>query len=96
MQVNRYVVQDPDSAEDWSNSWTDFLGDNESITGRQWSISPMNEGTPATPVLANSTTAVVRVSGVMSGKVYRLVERVNLLSGGSVPQVIVIRGENHV
>jgi hypothetical protein len=93
MQVTRYVTQDPNNAVDWTNDWTDFLGANESITGRQWVISPLHAGTPITPALTNDTSAIVRVSGLSSGNVYRLVERVTLLSGGTMDQVIVIRCE---
>jgi hypothetical protein len=96
MQVNRYVTQDPNNAVDWTNDWSAFLGANDSITARQWSISPLHEGTPITPALTNDTTATVRVSGLSAGNVYHLVERVTLLSGGTMDQVIVIRCENNV
>lgn len=96
MQVSRLVTQDPNNANDWSNDWTEFLGQNETITSRQWSISPIHAGTPVTPALANDTTAQVRVSGLIAGNVYHLVERVTLLSGQTMDQVIVIRCENNV
>lgn len=96
MQVTRYVTQDPNNAVSWSNDWTDFLGDNDSITGRAWFISPLSASSPETPVLANDTTAAVRVSNLQVGRVYHLVERVTLLGGDTVDQVIVIRCENNV
>ena len=96
MQVNRFVTQDPDNAADWANDWTEFLGTNDTITGRQWSISPLHNTTPETPALTNDTTSQVRVSGLQVGKVYRLVERISLLSGQTMDQVIVIRCEQHI
>lgn len=94
MHVSRYVLQDPNATVRWQNDWTAFLGENESISSRVWSISPMLPGTPLSPVLANETTAIVSVSGLEAGKVYHLTERATMLSGSIEEQTIVIRCEH--
>lgn len=93
MQVIRYVLQDPGARLSWLNDWTDFLGENETITGRQWRVEPMNPGSPQTPVLTNDTTGTVILEGLLLGNVYHLTERVTMLSGMIEEQTIVVRCE---
>lgn len=94
MQANRYVVQDPSSKMSWENDWSSFLGDNDSISSRLWTITPLNNTTPETPALTNPTSPIVFVEGMILGHVYHLTETSTMLSGVVESQTIVIRCEN--
>lgn len=94
MQANRYVVQDPSAKMSWENDWTSFLGDNDSISSRLWTITPLNNTTPETPALTSTTSPIVFVEGLIAGRVYSLTETATMLSGVIEQQTIVIRCEN--
>ena len=89
-----YRLMDPSSVLDWQHDWSSFLAEGDSISSRQWSISPLNGTTPETPTLANDTTATVTVSGLEAGKVYRLVEHIVTANGIEAERSIVLRGED--
>jgi hypothetical protein len=68
--MSSYLVQRPDEKLQYTLDWSDWLGDGESITSRQWEISPSG------PTLSSETTATVTLEGVTFGVLYRLVEKV--------------------
>ena len=89
-----YVLADPDSMLNFSHDWSDWLAVGDTISSRQWAIEPLNDGTPATPVLAGDTTDIVFVSGLQSGKIYKLTEEVTTAAGVTDQRTIVIRCED--
>jgi hypothetical protein len=86
-----YYLVDPNDRLDWAHDWEDFLSVGDSIASRIWTIRPMNEGTPSTPVLANSTGAIVVVSGLIAGRVYHLSEKITTANGLIGERTIVLR-----
>lgn len=88
-----YVLADPSSKLNFTHNWADWLAVGDSIASRQWSISPLNNTTPETPILTGDTTDIVFVEGFEVGKVYRLVEHVVTTAGVEDDRMIVIRCE---
>ena len=69
-------AQDPSSRLNYINNWLPWLGEGNSITARLWTITPLNNTTPETPILTNPTAATVFVEGLINGRVYHLVEHI--------------------
>jgi streptogramin lyase len=87
-----YVLVDPSSVLNWSNDWaTEWLADGDTIASRQWSIEPLNGTSPETPTLTNDTNDVVFVSGLQTGKIYRLTEHVVTVAGLEDDRSIMLR-----
>ena len=86
-----YFLVDPESRTSWSHDWTDYLSEGETISSRIWTISTINPGSPATPILSNATSDVVFVEGMAAGHVYRLLERVTTSNGVIDDRSIVLR-----
>ena len=95
--VGTLFLVDPDSRTSWSHNWEPFLAKDqdgnltETIDSQQWSISPLNPGSPETPILDNATSNVVFVSGLLNGNVYKLKERAVTSNGVTMDQTIVLR-----
>lgn len=91
-----YVLADPDGSLDWAHDWTDWLAVGsppDTISSRQWSITPLNGTSPETPTLVGATTDTVFVSGMQVGKIYHLTEQVTTAAGVVDQRTIVIRCE---
>lgn len=90
-----YLLVDPSSRLNWSHNWEDpldpWLADGDTIASRQWTISPLNAGSPETPVLSNDTSDIVFVSGLQAGRVYRLTEHVVTAAGLEDDRTLVLR-----
>jgi hypothetical protein len=91
-----YVLIDPSATLSFSHDYvTDgYLAPGETIVSRQWTISPLNEGTPVTPALVGDTTDTVFVSGLEASKVYRLTEQITTSAGNVDQRTIVLRAED--
>lgn len=89
-----YLLIDPESKLDWQHSWDDYLAAGDTIVSRQWSITPMNEGSPSTPILTGDTTDSVFVEGFVAGKIYRLKEHIVTTAGVEDDRTIVLRCED--
>lgn len=91
-----YILVDPDSALTWEHDWSDWLDSvspADTIASQQWSIEPLDGTSPETPTLTNDDTAIVTVSGMQAGKVYRLTERITTAGGLTDDRTIVLRCE---
>lgn len=92
-----YQLIDPGASltfsHDWS-SWLDYGSPADTIQTRQWTITPLNPGTPATPALTNSTSEIVTVEGCLAGKVYYLTEHIVTAAGLEDERTVVLRCEN--
>jgi hypothetical protein len=93
-----YILVDPSSRLNWSHDWEDpldpWLAEGDTITSRLWTITPLNNTTPETPVLSNTTSDIVFVEGLLPGRVYHLTEHVVTASGLEDDRTIVIRCED--
>lgn len=89
--MSTYFLVNPNDKLDWTHDWADFLGAGDTIASRVWTIYPLHQGTPVTPVLANSTTATVIVSGLLAGNVYYLSEKITTAAGLVGERSIVLR-----
>lgn len=87
--MGRFKTQDPTDVLDWTNDWTDFLADGDSISTRLWTINP--DTSPS--LLSSETTAAVLVSNLTAGIVYVLAEAVVTANGITGERSIVIRCE---
>ena len=87
--MGRFQVQDPSDTLDWSNDWTDFLADGDSISSRQWTIDP--DASPT--LLTNPTAAAVIVAGLTVGTIYALSEKITTANGIIGERSITIRCE---
>lgn len=91
--MSDYQLIDPQSSLDFKHDWSDFLADGDSVASQQWTIAPLNDGSPTTPTLTNATAASVTVSGCEAGKVYHLTEHI-VTAVVEADRTIVIRCEN--
>jgi hypothetical protein len=89
--MDPYFVVDPNSRLNWQHDWSLWLAEGDSITARQWAITPLNNTTPETPTLTNATSEIVFVEGLQVGKIYHLSERVTTLNGVIGERTIVLR-----
>jgi hypothetical protein len=92
--MTAYRLVDPSSRLSWSMNWEAWLGDGDSIASHQWSITPLNGTDPESPVLTDAETSVVKVEGLMAGRVYSLVDRVVTAAGVQDERSITLRCEN--
>jgi hypothetical protein len=88
-----YLLVDPSSVLNFQHDWSDWLADGDTISSRLWTIEP-DEGSPS-PVLANTTSDIVFVSGLEAGQVYRLTEHVVTAAGLEDERSIVIRADHY-
>ena len=81
-----YLVQRPQEKLQYKLDWSDWLASGESITSRQWAI------TPSGPTLTNDTLETVTLEGVVFGVLYRLAESVTTDQNQIGERAISIRG----
>ena len=81
-----YNPQRPDEKLEYQFDWTDWLASGETIDTRAWTIDPVG------PTLADIATAVVTVSGLEFGKIYRLQEAITTSLDQIGVRAITIRG----
>lgn len=68
----------------YENDWDPWLPEGESITQNAWTISPTG------PTLTNADTAIVAVSDVTFGQIYRLTEHVVVSDGQEEERTIIL------
>jgi hypothetical protein len=89
-----YLLIDPQESLDFAHDWSDFVVEGDGISSRQWTISPLNAGSPTTPMLVNATSDAVFVTGCQAGQVYRLTESILTSAGLRADRSIVLRCED--
>jgi hypothetical protein len=88
------LLKDPDAVLDYAIDWgAEYLGD-DLLAQSDWSVMP-DEADGVTVVGANfdATTTTVKAAGGVSGRIYKLVNRVVLESGRIDDRSIVLRVE---
>lgn len=88
-----YRLVDPDAQLNWSHDWGPYLADGESITSRQWTITPLNGTSAETPTLSGDTSDTVVATGFQAGKIYHLSEIITTDVGNTDERTIVLRCE---
>jgi hypothetical protein len=89
------MLKDPDAVLDYMIDWgAESLGDDQ-ILESEWSVDPDEaDGLSVSGSAFDGTTATVTVGGGLSGKLYRLVNRVVLGSGRIDDRSLTVRVEN--
>lgn len=82
----RYLLVRPGERFDYAFDWSDWLVEDETIVGYQWSIDPADGIT-----LTGALGAVVYVDGFSAGQVYRLVCEVTTSIGVVAAAQMVLR-----
>jgi hypothetical protein len=73
----QYFLIAPGSRTSWSHRWDDFLAEDESISSRQWTVSPVHADTsPETPTLSGQNSDVVFIEAPREGYIYTLTEAI--------------------
>lgn len=96
-----YLLIDPQENLDYPFDWGPFLDEmgspSDSILTSDFSISPMNDGSPSEPVLSGKVTTVdistILVSNCLVGKLYRLSNLIRTAQGRTAQRTIVLRCE---
>jgi hypothetical protein len=89
-----YLLKDPNAVLDYLVDWgAEYLGDDQ-IASSAWLVSPVEPGgvTIAGSDFDASSTSVKAAGGV-SGRVYRLINTVELMSGRGDSRSVVLRVE---
>lgn len=89
-----FLLKDPDAVLDYLVDWgAEYLGADE-IGTSEWSVAPDEAGgITVVPGGFDGRTATVKASGGLPGRVYRIVNRVQLMSGRIDSRSITVRVE---
>ena len=85
-----YLVMDPSDDACWTHDWTDYLSSGDTVSSRQWKISP--DTSPSK--LTDDTAAIVRVKDLDKGVVYVLSEKIVSAQGETGERSLTIRCED--
>ena len=90
------LLKDPDAVLDYAIDWgAEYLSPGDLIADSNWSVIPDEVG--GVSIVGDNfdaTTASVKAAGGLSGRLYKLVNRVVLESGRTDDRSIVLRVEN--
>ncbi len=84
-----FKLMDPSDSLAWSHDWASFLADGDSVASQLWTIDPDSSPT----LLTTPTQAIVTVSGLSAGTVYRLSEKMTTGNGEVGERSLTIRCE---
>lgn len=89
-----FLLKDPDATLDYLVDWgAEYLGTDE-LTASHWAVSPDEPGGIAIVESAfDGKSATVMAGGGIPGRVYRLINRVELVSGRLDSRSVVLRVE---
>lgn len=89
-----FLLKDPDAVLDYMIDWgAEYLGA-DVLTASAWSVTPDEPGGLAVMLGAfDERAASVKASGGIAGHVYRIVNRVELISGRVDSRSIIVRVE---
>lgn len=88
------VVKDPDTRLDYAFDWATAYPEGQAVTGSTWSVTPQDDG--GVSVLAGAhdlQRTTVTLEGGISGRVYRVSNRVTLSDGQVDERSMTIRVE---
>lgn len=88
------LLKDPDAVLDYSVDWgAEYLG-GDLLAGSQWSVEPDEPGGVSVAGSDfDATVSIVKAAGGVPGRIYRLVNHVELASGRLDSRSIVLRVE---
>ena len=89
-----FVLKDPDAVLDYLIDWgAEYLGVDQ-LSNSEWSVEPQEDGgITVVPGEFDGRASTVKASGGVVGRVYRLVNRVELISGRVDSRSITVRVE---
>jgi hypothetical protein len=89
-----FVLKDPDAVLDYMVDWgAEYLGVDQ-LSNSEWSVEPDEPGgITVVPGEFDGRSASVKTSGGVPGRVYRIVNRVELISGKTDSRSITVRVE---
>ena len=89
-----FLLKDPDAVLDYMVDWgAEYLGVDQ-LTNSEWSVIPDEPGgITVIPGAFDGRSATVKAGGGVAGRVYRLVNRVELISGKVDSRSITVRVE---
>ena len=89
-----FVLKDPDAVLDYMIDWgAEYLGVDQ-LSSSDWSVIPDEPGGVAVVLSdVDGRSATVKASGGVPGRVYRIVNRVELISGKVDSRSITVRVE---
>ena len=90
-----FLLKDPDAVLDYMVDWgAEYLGGTDVLTNSEWFVIPDEPGgVTVVPGAFDGRTAIVKASGGVPGHIYRLVNRVELISGRVDSRSITLRVE---
>jgi hypothetical protein len=90
-----FLLKDPEAVLDYMVDWgAEYLGSADVLINSEWSVDPDEPGgVTVLPGAFDGRTAVVKASGGIAGHVYRIVNRVELISGRFDSRSITVRVE---
>ena len=90
-----FLLKDPEAVLDYMVDWgTEYLGSSDVLSNSDWSVIPDEPGgVTVVPGAFDGRSAIVKASGGVPGRVYRLVNRVELISGRVDSRSITVRVE---
>jgi hypothetical protein len=89
-----FVLKDPDAVLDYLVDWgAEYLG-TDVLTNSEWAVEPDEPGgVTVVPGECDGRTATVKASAGIPGRIYRLVNKVELISGKVDSRSITLRVE---
>lgn len=88
------LLKDPESILDYSVDWGAEYLDGDTLAASDWSVSPIESGgLEVDSSQFDHATAVVKASGGIAGRIYRLINHVTLASGREDRRSILLRVE---
>lgn len=89
-----FLLKDPDAVLDYSVDWgAEYLGEDQ-LAESQWSVSPVESaGVTVIGSDFDSAVATVKAGGGVSGRIYRLENKVVMASGRVDERSITLRVE---
>lgn len=89
-----FVLKDPDAVLDYLVDWgAEYLGMDQ-LSNSEWSVAPDEPGgVTVVPGEFDGRSSSVKASGGIPGRVYRIVNRVELMSGRIDSRSITVRVE---
>ena len=89
-----FLLKDPDAVLDYLVDWgAEYLGVDQ-LANSEWSVLPDEPGgVTVVPGEFDGRSATVKASGGIPGRVYRIVNRVELMSGRIDSRSIAVRVE---
>ena len=91
-----YYLKDPGASIDYSFDWSaGYLANGQTVSASVWSVSPLEtSGVSVLGTFATGLQTSAQVAGGVTGRVYRLTNRVTFSDGRSDERSLTVRVED--